>query len=143
MNEPCSTIVKDALPLKEKDPGSFTLPCTINNICFDKALADLEASVSVMSYSTFTNLGLGKLALTKLIIELADKTVKHPKGIAENMLDLEFGDFIELNDLNEPLELRNHKIEDLGPTIEEGEVIDEPKAFIVGTRNDDFIVEKN
>ncbi|GKD51676.1 hypothetical protein Tco_1280652, partial [Tanacetum coccineum] len=56
MNKHCSTIVKDALPPKEKDPGSFTLPCTINNICLDKALADLGASVNVMPYSTFTNL---------------------------------------------------------------------------------------
>ncbi|GJR02031.1 DNA/RNA polymerases superfamily protein [Tanacetum coccineum] len=62
MNEHCSNIVKDALPSKEKDSGSFTLPCTINNICLDKALADLGASVNVMPYSTFTNLGLGKLA---------------------------------------------------------------------------------
>ncbi|GJT47366.1 hypothetical protein Tco_0956081 [Tanacetum coccineum] len=30
-----------SLPEKEKDPGSFTLPCFINNICFDKALVDL------------------------------------------------------------------------------------------------------
>ncbi|GKE28468.1 putative reverse transcriptase domain-containing protein, partial [Tanacetum coccineum] len=58
----------------------------INNMCFDKALADLGASVSVMPYSTFTSLGLGKLAPTKLIIELADRTVKSPKGIAENVL---------------------------------------------------------
>ncbi|GKD71690.1 reverse transcriptase domain-containing protein [Tanacetum coccineum] len=78
----CSAIIKDALPPKEKDPRSFTLPCNINNMCFDKALADLGASVSVMPYSTFINLGLGKLAPTKLIIELDDKTVKHPKGIA-------------------------------------------------------------
>nr|GEU74674.1 hypothetical protein [Tanacetum cinerariifolium] len=28
---------------KEKDPGSFTLPCFINNMCFNKALADLGA----------------------------------------------------------------------------------------------------
>nr|GEU30456.1 hypothetical protein [Tanacetum cinerariifolium] len=86
INEHCSTIVKDALPPKEKDIGIFTLPCSINNECFDKALADLRASVSVMAYSTFTNLGSGKLAPTKLIIELADKIVKRPKGIAENVL---------------------------------------------------------
>ncbi|GJR08330.1 two-component response regulator-like APRR2 isoform X1 [Tanacetum coccineum] len=86
MNEHYSTIIKDDLHPKEKDLGSFTLPCKINNMFFDKALADLEASVSIMSYSTFTNLGLGKLAPTKLIIELADKTVKRPKVIAENVL---------------------------------------------------------
>ncbi|GJX83047.1 hypothetical protein Tco_0332528 [Tanacetum coccineum] len=34
----CTTIIKDALPPKEKDPGSFNLPCSINNMCFDKAL---------------------------------------------------------------------------------------------------------
>ncbi|GKB29359.1 hypothetical protein Tco_0868760 [Tanacetum coccineum] len=35
------------LPQKEKDPGSFTLPCFIHNICFDKALVDLGASLEV------------------------------------------------------------------------------------------------
>nr|GEU91826.1 hypothetical protein [Tanacetum cinerariifolium] len=54
----CLEIIKDALPSKEKYPGSFTLPYSINNLCFDKALNDLGASVSVMPYSTFTNLGL-------------------------------------------------------------------------------------
>ncbi|GJT62977.1 reverse transcriptase domain-containing protein [Tanacetum coccineum] len=75
-----------ALPRKEKDPGSFTLPCFINNMCFNKALADLGASVSVMPYSTYTTLGLGDLIPTKLIVELADRTVKRPKGIVENVL---------------------------------------------------------
>ncbi|GJR40142.1 hypothetical protein Tco_1215826 [Tanacetum coccineum] len=37
-----------SLPQKEKDLGSFTLPCFIHNICFDKAFVDLRASVSVM-----------------------------------------------------------------------------------------------
>ncbi|GKF86173.1 zinc finger, CCHC-type containing protein, partial [Tanacetum coccineum] len=81
-----TTLLDDVLPPKEKDLGSFTLPCYINNLCFNKALADLGASVSVMPFSTYTNLGLGKLAPTKLIVELADRTVKHPKGIAKNVL---------------------------------------------------------
>nr|GEU52949.1 hypothetical protein [Tanacetum cinerariifolium] len=50
------------------------------------ALADLGASVSVMPLSTYLNLGLGELAHTKLTVELADKKVKHPKGIAKNVL---------------------------------------------------------
>ncbi|GKB51739.1 hypothetical protein Tco_0902492, partial [Tanacetum coccineum] len=58
------------LPQKEKDPGSFTLPCFIPNICFDKALVDLEASVIVMPFSSYTNLGLGILSHTRLTIEL-------------------------------------------------------------------------
>ncbi|GJW64718.1 hypothetical protein Tco_0116602 [Tanacetum coccineum] len=32
---------KDTIPRKEKDPGSFTLPCFINDICFDNVLVDL------------------------------------------------------------------------------------------------------
>ncbi|GKC08403.1 putative reverse transcriptase domain-containing protein [Tanacetum coccineum] len=85
MNVHDSAILKESLPLKEKDPESFTIPCYINNTCFEKALADLGASVSVMPYTTFTNLGLGELAPTKLIIELVDRTIKPPKGIAENV----------------------------------------------------------
>nr|GEZ72362.1 hypothetical protein [Tanacetum cinerariifolium] len=44
------------------------------------------ASVSVMPLSTYLNLGLGELAHTKLIVELVNRTVKYPKGIAENVL---------------------------------------------------------
>ncbi|GJW20156.1 hypothetical protein Tco_0030778 [Tanacetum coccineum] len=78
--------INNSIPRKEKDPGSFTLPCFINNVCIDNALADLGASVSVMPLSTYLNLGLGELAHTKLTVELADKTVKYPKGIAKNVL---------------------------------------------------------
>ncbi|GJV39625.1 putative reverse transcriptase domain-containing protein [Tanacetum coccineum] len=70
----------------EKDPGSFTLPCYINNVCLENALANLGASVSIMPFSTYLNLGLGELAHSKLTVELADRTLKHPKGIVENVL---------------------------------------------------------
>ncbi|GJX55930.1 gag-pol polyprotein [Tanacetum coccineum] len=179
-----TTLLDDALPNKEKDPMSFTLPCIINNLCFNKALAELGASISVIPFSTYTNLGLGKLAPTKLIVELADRTMKHPKGIAENVLvgidkfvfpvdfivldmpkdiktplilgrpflstvhakidvslDPLYGDYIKLNDLNEPLELKRHQVDDLVPTIKEGEVVDEPMMDIVKTRCDNEIVD--
>ncbi|GJS98869.1 hypothetical protein Tco_0820039 [Tanacetum coccineum] len=74
------------IPRKEKDPGSFTLPCFINNSCFDNALVDLGASFSVMRLSTYLNLGLGELAHTRLTMELTDRTMKYPKGIAKNVL---------------------------------------------------------
>ncbi|GJX11285.1 mitochondrial proton/calcium exchanger protein-like protein isoform X1 [Tanacetum coccineum] len=200
----------NSIPRKEKDPGSFTLPCFINNVCFNNALADLGASVSLMPLSTYLNLGLGELAHTKLTVELADRTVKYPKGIAENMLvgigkfvfpvdfiildmpedikvplilkrpflstayakidvfkrkmtlrveeekiifksvkparetlvlnrslDLFFRDYIKLNDLNVPLELRRDQVDDLMPTIKEGEVVEEFRA-----RNDARMVSK-
>ncbi|GJR19561.1 hypothetical protein Tco_0968088 [Tanacetum coccineum] len=45
-----------------------------------------RASVSVMPLSTYLNLGLGELAHTRLTVELADRTVKYPKGIAKGLL---------------------------------------------------------
>ncbi|GKA27650.1 hypothetical protein Tco_0713818 [Tanacetum coccineum] len=78
--------INNAIPRKEKDPRSFTLPCFINDFCFDNALIDLGASVSVMPLSTYLNLGLGKLVHTRLTVELANKIVKYLKGIAENIL---------------------------------------------------------
>ncbi|GJZ88822.1 hypothetical protein Tco_0660604, partial [Tanacetum coccineum] len=75
-----------SIPQKEKDTRSFTLPCFINIVCFNNALVDLGASISVMPLSTYLNLGLGELAHTKLTVELANRTVKYPKGIAENIL---------------------------------------------------------
>ncbi|GJW97720.1 hypothetical protein Tco_0179528 [Tanacetum coccineum] len=78
--------INNAIPRKEEDLGSFTLPCFINNTCFDNALVDLGASVSVMPLLTYLKLGLGELAHTRLTVELADRTMKYPKGIAENVL---------------------------------------------------------
>ncbi|GKB28939.1 uncharacterized mitochondrial protein-like protein [Tanacetum coccineum] len=46
----------------------------------------LRVSVNVMPLSTYLKLGLGELAHTKLTVELADRTMKYPKGIAENVL---------------------------------------------------------
>ncbi|GJW71799.1 homeodomain-like protein [Tanacetum coccineum] len=54
--------------------------------------------------------------------------------------DPKFEDYIELSDLNEPLELRHDQVVDLGPTIKEGEVIDTPIKEMVKTRHDDEII---
>nr|GEX40474.1 hypothetical protein [Tanacetum cinerariifolium] len=218
--------INNSIPRKEKDPRRFTLPCFINNVCFDNVLVNLGASVSVMLLLTYLNLGLGELAHTKLTVELADRTVKYPKGIAENVLvgigkfvfpigfiildmpedikvplilrrpflstahakidvykrkitlrveeeniiftsikptrslikrvdmlslrermelDLEarlmretlvlnrslypfFEDYIELNDLNKPIELRRNQADELMPTIKEGKIVEEFRA---------------
>ncbi|GJV01455.1 retrotransposon protein [Tanacetum coccineum] len=85
------------LPLKENDLRSFTLSFLINNTCFNKAFVDLEASVSVMPLSTYTTLSLGNLTHTRMTIELADRTIKQPKGIASNVL-VGIGKFVFLVD---------------------------------------------
>nr|GEY07156.1 hypothetical protein [Tanacetum cinerariifolium] len=76
-----ASYINNSVPIKEKDPGSFTL-----------------ASISVMPLSTYLNLGLSELAQTKLTVKLVDMAVKYPKGIAENML-VGIGNFVFLMDV--------------------------------------------
>ncbi|GKA53044.1 putative reverse transcriptase domain-containing protein [Tanacetum coccineum] len=73
----------------------FLIDCMVTAVMIGKrhALVDLGASVNVMPVSTYSNLGLGDLAHTRLTIELADRTIKHPRGIAENVL-VRIGKFI-------------------------------------------------
>ena len=51
LNEECFVILLNKLPRKLKDPGSFTIPCIIGNINFDKALCDLGASINLIPLS--------------------------------------------------------------------------------------------
>ncbi|GJV25267.1 hypothetical protein Tco_1377962 [Tanacetum coccineum] len=60
MNERCSAILLNKLPSKEKDPGSFTIPCDIGQLHIDNELADLGASISLMPYTMYKRLGLGE-----------------------------------------------------------------------------------
>ena len=61
LSEECSTILQTKLPPKMKDPGSFTIPCTIGNQYFGQALCDLGASINLMPLSIFRRLGVGEL----------------------------------------------------------------------------------
>ena len=58
LSEECSAILQRKLPQKLKDPDSFTIPCTIGNSIFEKALCDMGASINFMSLSIFRRLGL-------------------------------------------------------------------------------------
>ncbi|GKE58751.1 hypothetical protein Tco_1497936, partial [Tanacetum coccineum] len=86
LNERCSAVVLNEIPLKEKDPESFTIPCVIGQSRINKALADLRAIISLMSYSMFLRLNLDELKPTRMCIELANKSTQIPKGIAENVI---------------------------------------------------------
>ncbi|GKD77493.1 DNA-directed DNA polymerase [Tanacetum coccineum] len=74
------------LPSKEKDPGSFTIPCDIGQLHIDNALADLRASISLMPYTMYKKLGLGEPKATRMSLELADRSIQYPRGIIENVL---------------------------------------------------------
>ncbi|GKA81962.1 DNA-directed DNA polymerase [Tanacetum coccineum] len=86
MNERCSAVLLNKLPSKEKDPGSFTIPCEIGQLHINNALADLGASLSLMPYTMYEKLGLGEPKATKISLELADISIQYPRGIIENVL---------------------------------------------------------
>jgi hypothetical protein len=69
----CSAIFQNKMPLKLKDPGSFSIPCVIGNFVIDKALCDLGASVSLMPLSISKKLNLGDLKPTRMSLQLADR----------------------------------------------------------------------
>ena len=50
LTEECSAILQNKLPPKLKDLGSFTIPCVISDIYFNKAICDLGASVNAFVY---------------------------------------------------------------------------------------------
>ncbi|KAL5573288.1 hypothetical protein UlMin_022885 [Ulmus minor] len=64
LTEECSVILQRKLPPKLKDPGSFTIPCTIGDFEFNKVLCDLGASINLMPLSIFRKLGLGEVKPT-------------------------------------------------------------------------------
>ncbi|GKC49225.1 hypothetical protein Tco_1071970 [Tanacetum coccineum] len=62
-NNVSSKVLPCQLPLKELNPGNFTLPCTIGSLNFF-AMADLDANVNVISKSIFEHLELAQLKKT-------------------------------------------------------------------------------
>ncbi|GKE40760.1 DNA-directed DNA polymerase [Tanacetum coccineum] len=86
MNERCSAVLLNKLPSKEKDPGSFTIPCDIGQLHIDNELADLGTSISLMPYTMYKKLGLGEPNATRMSLELTDRSIQYPRGIIENVL---------------------------------------------------------
>ncbi|XP_050911211.1 uncharacterized protein LOC127126342, partial [Lathyrus oleraceus] len=80
----CSAIIQN-MPPKLKDPGSFSIPCHIGKFVIDKALCDLGAGISVMPLSICKKLEMGELRPTKMSVQLADRSIKYPVGILENV----------------------------------------------------------
>nr|GEU43265.1 hypothetical protein [Tanacetum cinerariifolium] len=200
-----------SIPQKEKDTGSFTLPCFINNVCFNNTLVDLGASVNrtmkypkgiaknvlvkigkfvfpvdfildmpknikvplilgrpflsmahvkIDVYKIKITLRVGEEKIVFISVKPASSLIKrvYMLSLRERMkLDLEARlvgetlvlnrsldhfckDYIELNDLNKPFELRRNQGNNLMPTIKEGEVIEEfrTRDEDLDTRIDDY-----
>nr|GEU75281.1 reverse transcriptase domain-containing protein [Tanacetum cinerariifolium] len=85
LNENCSAVVLKKLPEKLGDPGQFLIPCDFSKFDNCLALADLGASINLMSLSIWKKLRLPTLNDTKMVLELADRTISKPTGVAENV----------------------------------------------------------
>ncbi|RVW70093.1 Transposon Ty3-I Gag-Pol polyprotein [Vitis vinifera] len=78
--------VKSKSPVKYKDPGCPTISVNIGGTHVEKALLDLGASVNLLPYSVYKQLGLGGLKPTAITLSLADRSIKIPRGVIEDVL---------------------------------------------------------
>ena len=86
LTEQVSAIIECKTPVKYKDPGCPTISVNIGGISVEKALLDLGASVNLLPYSMYKQLGLGELKPTSITLSLADRSIKIPKGTIEDVL---------------------------------------------------------
>ncbi|KAI3806721.1 hypothetical protein L1987_22635 [Smallanthus sonchifolius] len=93
LSEQYSTVVQNKLLEKMADSGRFTIPCLFGGLHLNHALADLGASINLMPYYVYKQLDLGELQPTHMSISLADRSVKCPRGIVENLL-VKVGKFV-------------------------------------------------
>nr|GEY66717.1 reverse transcriptase domain-containing protein [Tanacetum cinerariifolium] len=85
LNENCSAVVLKKLPEKLGDPGRFRIPCDFTGLDNCLALVDMGASINLMPLSIWKKLRLPTLNDTKMVLELADRTISKPTGVAENV----------------------------------------------------------
>ncbi|GJY55245.1 reverse transcriptase domain-containing protein [Tanacetum coccineum] len=85
VNENCSAVILKKFPEKLGDPGRFLIPCDFPEMNECLALADLGASINLMPLSIWKELSLPTLTKTRMILELADRTISTPTGIAEDV----------------------------------------------------------
>ncbi|XP_075079491.1 uncharacterized protein LOC142164784 [Nicotiana tabacum] len=97
LTQTCSANVTIPIAEKLSDHGSITIPCTIGNFAFAKALCDLGASINLMPLAIYKRLGIGRARPTFMLLQLADQIVKRPSGILDDVL-VQVGKFVFLAD---------------------------------------------
>ncbi|XP_060965156.1 uncharacterized protein LOC133034143 [Cannabis sativa] len=86
LTEQVSAVIEQKTPPKYKDPGCPTISCQIGTHEVSQALLDLGASVNLMPYSVYSQLGLREMKPTSVVLQLADRSIKKPRGIVEDVL---------------------------------------------------------
>ncbi|KAL4557350.1 hypothetical protein LXL04_035526 [Taraxacum kok-saghyz] len=117
LTEHASSIISNTLPPKLKDPGAPLISVTIGNINIKKGLLDLGASVNILPGNLFDQIDLGTLEKTDMILQLADKSTKVPRGILSDVI-------VKVEDFYYPVDF---VVLDTEPTQKEG-----PNTIILG-----------
>ncbi|KAH9800697.1 hypothetical protein KPL71_000768 [Citrus sinensis] len=84
--EESSHMLQNKIPAKVKDPGSFTIPCSIGTRYAGRALCDLGASINLMPLSVFKQLRVEECRPTTVTLQLADRSHAYPEGKIEDVL---------------------------------------------------------
>jgi len=84
-------------PPKLPGPSSFSIPCIMGNVEIERALCDLRASISIMSYSLFHKFHLGPLQVVPFSLQLANSSEAQSIGRLDNMT-VNIGDIWVLKD---------------------------------------------
>ena len=93
LTEQVSSIIQTPIAPKYKDPGCPTISIDIGGKRVEKALLDLGASVNLLPYSVYQHLGLGEMKPTSVTLQLADRSVRVPRGMVEDVL-IQVGNFV-------------------------------------------------
>ncbi|GKF35771.1 reverse transcriptase domain-containing protein, partial [Tanacetum coccineum] len=107
VNAECSAIIMNKVPEKLEDPGKLLIPCALQELDRTNALADSGASINLLPHSIYKQLGVGALTPTRMTLELANRSVTHPMGIAEDVVVRVDGftflaDFVMVNFVPDP-----------------------------------------
>ncbi|XP_062118695.1 uncharacterized protein LOC133832353 [Humulus lupulus] len=86
LTEQGSAVIEQKTPPKYKDPSCPTISCHIGIHEFSQALLDLGASVNLMPYYVYSQLVLGEIKPTSVVLQLASHSIKKPRGIFEDVL---------------------------------------------------------
>ncbi|XP_006599839.1 uncharacterized protein [Glycine max] len=82
----CNVVIQRILPPMHKDPGSVTIPCSICEVSVGKALTDLRASINLMPFSMCRSLGELEIMLTRMTLQLEDRSITRPYRVIEDVL---------------------------------------------------------
>ncbi|XP_071708611.1 uncharacterized protein [Rutidosis leptorrhynchoides] len=86
LTEHLSAAILSTLPPKFKDPGTPLIAVTVGNVNVKKALLDLGASINILPFCLVDRFELGLMKRTDIIIQLADQSIKTPRGMLEDVI---------------------------------------------------------